>query len=115
VQRFSKFFARAIEFAQTLKVPQFDSQDDDLEYYVSSVLKMAGRKVFRTQNGYVGLGPAGLLDGDILVVFFGASLPYILRPRDGGVYEFVGEAYCEGIMDGEALQTDYTEENFSIV
>lgn len=73
--------------------------------YLSRLYTMSGRKTFRTQKGYVGLGPAGLMNGDVVVVFYGGSVPYVLR-REGRAFRFVGEAYCEGVMDGEALDDD---------
>jgi hypothetical protein len=50
--------------------------------------------------------------GDVLVVFGGSRVPYVLRPLgefkvDGNVvYKFVGDAYVEGIMDGEAMKDE---------
>jgi hypothetical protein len=44
---------------------------------------------------------------DLLCVLFGCSVPVILRSRVdseiGQYYEFLGEAYVYGVMDGEAL------------
>jgi hypothetical protein len=37
------------------------------------------------------------------VLALGGSVLYILRPR-GNEYEFIGECYVHGLMDGEALQ-----------
>lgn len=67
---------------------------------------MRGRRPYRTQNmGYIGMGPGGTRLGDVVVLFPGAHVPYVLRPRPDsgrGHFELVGEAYCHGIMDGEA-------------
>jgi hypothetical protein len=63
-----------------------------------------------------GLGPPKASHGDVVCVLFGCSVPVILRKRqdkeDGKVidyFEFVGEAYVYGKMDGEAV-TRLTEE-----
>ena len=41
--------------------------------------------------------------GDIVSVLLGGHTPFTLRPKDTGEYTFIGEAYVDGIMDGEAL------------
>ena len=54
-----------------------------------------------------GLGPPETEKGDCVCVLFGCSVPCILRPhtcKHGAKYfEFVGEAYIYGSMDGEAI------------
>ncbi|KAK0625906.1 heterokaryon incompatibility protein-domain-containing protein [Immersiella caudata] len=74
-----------------------------------------GRRCFVTSEGYVGLGPEGMQVGDMVVVLKGASVPVVLRPDgdDGsgqGSFTNAGEAYCYGIMDGEALEMKSGEE-----
>ena len=55
-----------------------------------------------TKLGYVGLGPRFIKTGDKAVVFKGAATPFIVRPGDGGNC-LLGEAYCDGVMDGEII------------
>ncbi len=68
---------------------------------------MRGKRPYLTQNmGYAGMGPSHARPGDAVVLLPGAQTPYVIRPRpDSGLnhYELVGEAYCDGIMDGEAM------------
>ncbi len=63
------------------------------------------RKCFVSDAGHLGLGPVGMQPGDAVVVPVGATAPFILRPgtADTEPWTFVGEAYCHGFMDGEAL------------
>jgi len=68
------------------------------------------RRPFLSAKGYVGLGPDRLLNGDVIVAFFGAKFPYILRKTTGGAYELVGEAYVHGIMYGEYIMSDVKPE-----
>ncbi|KAK8017905.1 hypothetical protein PG991_007095 [Apiospora marii] len=49
-----------------------------------------------------GLGPPETQVGDRIGILFGCSVPCILRPRKD-FYEFIGEAYVYGRMDGEAI------------
>ncbi|KAL1842768.1 hypothetical protein VTJ49DRAFT_4253 [Mycothermus thermophilus] len=43
--------------------------------------------------------------GDVFCVVLGAEVPYLLRPSPGkpGVYTLIGDAYLQGMMQGEAL------------
>ena len=74
------------------------------------------RRMFHTKNNYIGLGPAEIVGGDIVCLFLGASVPFILRPLISGKYELKGECYVHGIMDGEAYKGhDGEYEDFILV
>ncbi|KAH6855601.1 heterokaryon incompatibility protein-domain-containing protein [Chaetomium sp. MPI-CAGE-AT-0009] len=63
------------------------------------------RRLGRGGNGLLALVPDGAEVGDRIVVVKGGRVLLVLR-RDGsgqGYYRLVGEAYVEGIMDGEAF------------
>ncbi|KAH6721662.1 heterokaryon incompatibility protein-domain-containing protein [Leptodontidium sp. MPI-SDFR-AT-0119] len=60
------------------------------------------RRFFRTALGYYGIGPCELENDDLIVVLFGGTTPYVLRPTSEG-YKFVGECYVYGLMNGEAI------------
>lgn len=64
---------------------------------------MQGRRMCVTEKGYSGLVPLNTLPDDIVVVFPGAAVPFILRDVDIGDNEFrmVGECYLHDIMNGE--------------
>ncbi|KAI1147923.1 heterokaryon incompatibility protein-domain-containing protein [Nemania diffusa] len=95
-----------------LSTPQWD-------LYTSNIFKTFGRRLLLTDTGYVGLGPCHMEVGDAIVVIPGGSVPYILRSRaisrssDHGStsrgalsWEYIGEAYCDGIMDGEIVSRE---------
>lgn len=54
-------------------------------------------------KGYLGVAPRRSKVGDVVVIFCGDRIPYVIRLTGNGdnTYTFVGEAYCDGIMDGE--------------
>ncbi|UNI13584.1 hypothetical protein JDV02_000313 [Purpureocillium takamizusanense] len=79
--------------------------DPDMGEFTGHLLRNVGRRVYRTQSGRVGMGPAETSAGDDVVVLYGASVPHVLRDRGDGTNEFIGETYCDGIMDGEALDS----------
>jgi hypothetical protein len=69
------------------------------------------RKFFLTDGRgihkpYFGLAPPGTKQGDLIFIIFGCSVPVVLRklPGKGNErYNFIGECYVHGNMDGEAL------------
>ncbi|KAF2965631.1 hypothetical protein GQX73_g7923 [Xylaria multiplex] len=64
--------------------------------------RMFRRCIFRTSNGYMGVGPPGLEKGDIVVVLYGCSVPVLLR-RVKDRYALIGECFVQGLMDGEGI------------
>lgn len=72
------------------------------------------------QDHLVGFGPPNTSMGDVVAVLFGCSVPVILRPVYSALkilsgYEFIGEAYNYGKMDGEALDQDRNETVFKLL
>ncbi|KAF1994471.1 HET-domain-containing protein [Amniculicola lignicola CBS 123094] len=59
-----------------------------------------GRRFCSTKGGSIGWVPESARSGDLVAVFHGGRVPYILRPCEGG-YTFVGEAYVHDAMQGE--------------
>jgi hypothetical protein len=73
--------------------------------YINAVMRLCtARKVCVTSNGYLARAVPGSVIGDKICIFFGASVPFVLRERDDGGFMFLGEAYVHGLMDGEALK-----------
>jgi hypothetical protein len=80
-----------------------------------------GRKFFITRGGYMGIGPFGMEREDMVCLVEGATVPLILRSDervfigDGhrfpfqvqskNQFQFIGEAYVHGIMDGEGFDS----------
>lgn len=65
-----------------------------------------GRVMVVTTTGYLGLAPYGTQEGDLVYVILGYGVPSVLRPRPDGAFTLVGEAYVQGIMNGEFLEMD---------
>ncbi|KAH8762463.1 heterokaryon incompatibility protein-domain-containing protein [Diaporthe sp. PMI_573] len=81
------------------------------ERAMCSMNAFLGRKVFRCEDGKLGLGPAAMRSGDVLVVLFGGIVPYVLRPLDSATddgdeqkWAFVGECIVPTIMQGQAVE-----------
>jgi hypothetical protein len=67
-----------------------------------------GRRLLRTEKGYLGMGSVSVEPGDQVWVLKGGDVPLILRPVKDGRYRLIGEAYVHGIMRGEALRVGCT-------
>lgn len=67
----------------------------------------AGRSFFRTDDGYIGLGPAETQENDIIAIFLGAPNAVILRPmlasNGDQKYTLIGECYVYGLDNSIAL------------
>ncbi|KAN0103387.1 HET domain containing protein [Hyaloscypha variabilis] len=62
-----------------------------------------GRNLFRCSNGTFGLAPKATRPGDIVAAWLGFRNNVVLRCAGNGHYLLVGEAYCDGVMWGEAF------------
>ena len=64
------------------------------------------RRLFRTKESQLGLGPRSLQVGDEVWILGGARYPFLLRPLENGAYWLVGTIYVHGIMHGEAIKPE---------
>lgn len=70
---------------------------------------------FLTVKGYLGLAATVAKEGDIVVVFKGGRIPYVVRRGQGERrFRFIGEAYCDGMMDGEIVEKAVAEEFYLV-
>ena len=67
---------------------------------------------FISATGHVGYAPDEIKENDIVVIFFGAPTPFVIRPLENNRYRFIGPAYVEGIMMGEFMKGEYVGETF---
>ncbi|PMD28696.1 HET-domain-containing protein [Hyaloscypha hepaticicola] len=86
--------------------------NQELSIYASDIIEAMrkatyGRRFMWTEAGKMGLAPAAARVGDRICIFFGGQLLYVLREREGIKWEFVGECYVHGLMDGECLDGDH--------
>lgn len=72
------------------------------------------RRCFVTENGYVGLGLESIEEGDLVVIFYGARIPFVIRERADMDFTLVGGAYIDGIMSGEAIKEGQEIRDFKI-
>jgi len=70
-----------------------------------TVMIIAGSRyhVFRTESGYIGLGPKSTMLGDKVCVLQDCPFPLLLRPS-GPHYRLVGHSKVLGLTEGEAAE-----------
>lgn len=73
------------------------------------------RRFFRSNQGRFGWAPDQARPGDKLCILNGLAVPLILRAKDSGRFEIIGDAYVHGIMDGEVVDMDLDELDIHIV
>ncbi|KAH7174235.1 heterokaryon incompatibility protein-domain-containing protein [Fusarium flagelliforme] len=75
----------------------------DMSWLQTVLATYCERRFVVTDSGHMGLAHHEVLEGDVIAVVMGMHWPVVLRERDDGGYRFVGDAYCHGVMNGEAL------------
>lgn len=81
------------------------SEGDFVEFvdYYSHLLNhvAVGRRLFVTQNGFLGMGTWNIREGDDVCILSGGQVPYVLRPVDNypDSWRYIGDAYVDGIME----------------
>ncbi|KAK5123885.1 hypothetical protein LTR85_002081 [Meristemomyces frigidus] len=63
----------------------------------------AGRSLCVSDERRFCLAPGAALPGDVIAVLLGCTSAVILRSSAAGTYQVIGEAYYDGVMDGEAV------------
>jgi hypothetical protein len=98
--------------------PRSDSSDWDAVYarrFVQALAQSAsGRRYCVTSNGDVGLVPRFTRVGDIICIFAGLYVPFVIRPiasiqGQSQTYALVGESYIHGMMKSEELELSNVE------
>jgi hypothetical protein len=95
--------ARGNSLAWTSNAPspiELPSRNDRL---LELSLACTGRRLAITDGKLIGLVPEHSEKGDLVYLLFGGQVLYVLRPFQD-YYQFIGECYMHGMMDGEALK-----------
>jgi len=77
--------------------------------YRTAMTTLNNKRPFMTRLGYVGLGPVFAKASDKVVVFQGATIPFVIRSIEDERHTLLGEAYCDGVMDGEIFNRQKAE------
>lgn len=82
----------------------WNGDNDHTKAYLFEVRRIAvGRRPFRTSEEHFGIGPRDMMPADLVYVLMGLSTPFVLSNNHDGTFQVVGEAFVNGVMDGEAV------------
>ncbi|KAE9375137.1 HET-domain-containing protein [Stipitochalara longipes BDJ] len=92
-------------------VPDNASEYDYTEVFSCADRTAKCRRFMTTKKGYIGWAPDNMYGndhnqvrkGDQIAIIFGCSTPICIRPM-AGYFQVIGEAYIQGLMEGEALR-----------
>lgn len=73
------------------------------------------RRLVRLVDDSLGLVPERTSQYDRICILFGCDVPVVLRRLKGGFWEFIGEAFVYGVMDGEAIERHHKDRDFKLV
>ncbi|KAI4164281.1 MAG: hypothetical protein LQ342_002246 [Letrouitia transgressa] len=113
----SRGYQEVLEGFNNITIAEGSAQSEEAQSYYNMMGRLRFRRPFISTKGFVGLGPGCTQAGDTIAIILGAKFPYILR-RVGGRdqrYTLVGEAYVQGIMYGEFMQSGVEIEEFIII
>lgn len=89
-----------------LDLAQVETNEDEkvqMASMLSASLMMNRRRLFIGSSNVAGLAPWDAEPGDKLCILLGCRFPVVLR-RQGDHHVLIGEAYVDGMMDGQAMQ-----------
>lgn len=76
-------------------------------------LQCEQKALFVTRNGYLGIGSHSVCGGDLVVLFSGMNVPFVVR-RMGTCWRLVAPVYVHGIMQGERWDERREVEEFQL-
>jgi len=89
---------------------------DEISKAVETIIE--DKDLFVTAKGYLGLGQETCAVGDVVCIFLGGEVPFLVRAEkcgDADGFKFLGECYVHGVMDGEAMRGDRPSEQFLLL
>lgn len=83
-----------------------------LNYTIALQENVYGWKFFTTGGGLAGLAPPSTAARDLIYVFNGGGVPFVLRRSEtrAGAYCLLGECYVYGLMNGEGAEMSLADE-----
>lgn len=80
--------------------------------HLAETLRGTGLRPYLTKKGYLGLAPSHTQPGDVLVIFSGGLVPYVIRPvtTDTDRYRFKPDAGSQDKSDDQRRVNSTTEE-----
>lgn len=94
-----------------------DERSESISKAMDLLMSVHAKAFLVTEDKQMALGPTIARPGDVLCIFFGHHMPYLLRPTKHR-YRFLGPCYVHGYMHGESIERlnrgDFEEEWFEL-
>lgn len=112
----SELLAKITDYVMNDRGEPNDDLNNSESYLEIKMANLQDHRIFITSSGCLGVGWAWIKPGDIVAVFHGAEVPFILREDcvSCQIYNLMGEAYVHGIMDGEMAKGRSDDREFQI-
>ena len=91
------------ESTRSLAAEHYRLNELSIPFLILALDTLSGRVLCATKEGFLGILPNDARRGDVIAIFFGGNVPFVLRPLENGEYLLVGPCYIHGIMDGELI------------
>lgn len=96
--------ASQLDSANTMLQETLTAEARALPFSRQLSIIFVSKRLVTTRKGFIGAAPLSVRPGDEVFLLSGGKVPFILRPKEPGVWKLVGESYIHGIMHGEAFQ-----------
>ncbi|KAI1814518.1 HET-domain-containing protein [Poronia punctata] len=105
----------AAETRRLISIAEMEGSKEEVELEdkrkaIEESIRLAylGRRIFVTKQGCFGITSESVKQGDRVFILAGALTPHVLRRnKSDGKAQMVGEAYVDGLMEGEALSRGF--------
>ncbi|KAF2688854.1 hypothetical protein K458DRAFT_385019 [Lentithecium fluviatile CBS 122367] len=81
----------------------YNATENFTNYFQAILECFRERRLFFMSRNYLGLGPACMREGDIVVVLDGGEVPFVLRPISDSEYALMGGCVVYDIMEGQVF------------
>lgn len=106
--KFRNFKRQAPDIQEGLGITEQELLRSDLNSAVRDIID--SKAVFATDGGLLGFTEEGCRVGDVVCVFLGGEVPFVIRRNSfQPLFQLHGEAYVHGVMDVEGLQSKINE------
>jgi hypothetical protein len=105
IQILRKLYVLACEWKDftTLSSDRAENMETEMRYVGRFEQTVRGRRLFRTHSGMLGLCPAWVSKGDIVIAALGCASPLALRATEENCYQVGGGCFVHGMVNREAL------------
>lgn len=102
--KMKRFFTEEVATWASIKGGKFSERFNHVPEWQYALGLFKELDIFITTRGHIGVTKASSQVGDVVIVPFGATIPFLLRPIAGTqTFRLLGSAVVPGIMFGEAI------------